>query len=76
MEGFNIERRVGLTSVDALAVATILDDAKTLSHDRAFLSLDKKSMAPAVQELKDAGVQVCSEPASLEAWLRARGVAL
>jgi predicted nucleic acid-binding protein len=75
-EGFSIERRMGLTSVDALAVATILDEARTLSHDRAFLSLDKKSMASAIPELKGAGLHVCGEPASLEAWLKARGVTL
>lgn len=75
-EGFSLERRMGLTSVDALAVATIIDEARMLTHDRAFLSLDKKSMAPAVPELKDAGVDVCNEPASLEAWLKARGVTL
>lgn len=75
-EGFSIERRMGLTSVDALAVATILDEARTLSHDCAFLSLDKKSMASAIPELKAASVQMCGEPASLEAWLKARGVDL
>jgi len=75
-EGFGIERRMGLTSVDALAVATILDEARASSNDRAFLSLDKKSMTPAVPQLRDAGVQICNEPASLEAWLRARGVSL
>jgi hypothetical protein len=75
-EGFSLERRMGLTSVDALAVVTILDEAKTLSNDRAFLSLDKKSMAPAGPELAAAGVQMCNEPESLEAWLKARGVIL
>jgi hypothetical protein len=75
-EGFSIERRMGLTSVDALAVATILDEAKTLSNDRAFLSLDKKSMTPAAPELRAVGVQMCNEPAGLEAWLKARGVTL
>jgi predicted nucleic acid-binding protein len=78
-QGFSIERRMGLTSVDALAVATILDEARTLnplSHDRAFLALDKKSMASAIPELRAAGVQMCGEPASLEAWLKARGVTL
>ena len=76
VEGFSIERRMGLTSIDALAVAAILDEARTLSHDRAFLSLDKRSMASAIPELKAAGVQMCGEPASLEAWLKARGVTL
>lgn len=75
-EGFGIERRLDLTSVDALAIATILDDARAMTNDRAFLSLDRKSMAPAVSLLKDAGMDVCSAPASLEAWLRARGVTL
>lgn len=75
-EGFSIERRLDLTSVDALAIATILDDARVMTHDRAFLSLDRKSMAPAISALKDAGVDVCNAPASLEAWLKARGVTL
>lgn len=75
-EGFDIERRLSLTSVDALAVATILDDARPSSHDRAFLSLDKKSMTPAISELKAVGVEVCNEALSLEAWLKARGVTL
>lgn len=75
-DGFSIERRLDLTSVDALAIATILDDARTTTADRAFLSLDRKSMAPAVSLLKDAGVDVCNAPASLEAWLKARGVTL
>lgn len=75
-EGFDIERRLSLTSVDALAVATILDDARTLRNDRAFLSLDKKSMTPANSELKVVGVEVCNEALSLEAWLKYRGVTL
>jgi len=74
--GFGIERTVGLTSVDALAVATILDDARTMSTDRVFLSLDKKSMTPVVPELKAVGVHICNEPAALEAWFNARGVTL
>jgi len=72
--GFDLERRLSLTSVDALAVATILDDARTATSDRAFLSLDKRSMTPASSELKAVGVDVCNEAASLESWLKARGV--
>lgn len=75
-EGFDLERRLGLTSVDALAIATIMDDAARRSHERAFLSLDKKSMTPVVPELKSLGVDVCHKAADLEAWLNARGVTL
>lgn len=74
--GFSIEQRMGLTSIDALAVATILDDAKALNTECVFLSLDKKSMAPAVPQLKAARVYVCNEPTSLEVWLAGRGVTL
>ena len=75
-EGFNLERHLGLTSVDALAISTIMDDARTLSHDRVFLSLDKKSMTPVISELKTLRVDVCHKADNLEGWLKARGVTL
>lgn len=75
-KGFDLEQHFGLTSVDALAVSTIMDDAKTRGHDRVFLSLDKKSMTPIIPELNTLGVDVCHRAESLAGWLKKRGVTL
>jgi hypothetical protein len=69
----------GPTSLDALALACILDDARKLdaSSDRALLALDQKAISPTIAEmLKVADIKVFGSPHQLAPWLASKGVTL
>ena len=77
-EAYVIEGK-GPTSLDALALCCILNDARTLdeSTDRALLAFDLKAISESIREdLKGARIKVFGTPDELAPWLASRGVTL
>jgi ABC-type transporter Mla subunit MlaD len=77
-EAYVIEGK-GPTSLDALALSCILNDARTLdeSTDRALLAFDLKAIsAPIREDLKGARIKVFGAPDQLAPWLASKGVTL
>lgn len=77
-ESYAIERK-GPTSLDALGLACILDDARTVdeSTDRALLALDRRAiLLPVLEDLKSARIKVFFAPDQLASWLASKGVTL
>lgn len=75
-EAYRLENE-GLTSVDALAIAAILADARSRDEPRKFLSLDRKAINASVRKtLTDAGVGVCTDLGALAGWLSSHDVKL
>jgi len=69
----------GPTSLDALALACILEDARNLdaSTGRALLAFDRKAVSiPITEDLKSADIKVFGTPDQLAPWLASRGVTL
>jgi hypothetical protein len=69
----------GPTSLDALALACILEDARNLdaSRERALLAFDRRAVSvPVTEELKSAGIKVFGTPDQLVPWLASRGITL
>jgi len=69
----------GPTSLDALALACILEDARNLdaSTGRALLAFDRKAVsAPITEDLKSADIKVFGTPDQLAPWLASSGITL
>ena len=69
----------GLTSLDALGLACILDDARTIDEatDRALLAFDRRAISPQIlEDLKSARIKVFGTPDQLAPWLASKGVPL